>query len=456
MSEYTTRQILDMIEEKEGPDGLDLSGQDLSGIDLGRQTIQAELEKARKDDPEIKPAWASNLGGIYLIEANLQRANLSRANLQGAALFRANLQEANLWEADLQGAMLRQADLQGAHLPRANLQGVDLLAADLQGADLAGADLQGANLSLAKLQRAVLLEANLQGAKLSYASFQRATLRRADLQAAKLSHANLQGANLSLAKLQGAVLFGANLQGADLLEANLQEADLSYANLQGADLRRVDLRGVSLHGARLEHTEIDQESLGPAIGEELAKQYHLARDAYLRLKQNFDSLGDYAASAWAYQKERQMEKQCNAPWRARSIYGEAELGKEASPARLCWFYVWHTAKWISDWIVEYLCGYGESAIRVVLWMALSLLGFATYYWRIVAVWLVEPDKGPIGTASSFWHYLIYSLGAFTTTEFAGFQAADDRVRLITGIQAVWGIFLAGLLGFVVANKIRRS
>ncbi len=385
MSEYTTRQILEMIEENGGSEGLDLSGADLSLIDLSRRTIEVELEEARRENPEIEPVWVTLSGGINLGKANLQKAELWGANLEGANLEKANLQRAHLREVNLQGANLLQTDLEVASLLRANLQGANLWRAKLRGADLREANLQSVN------------------------------------------------------------LLGANLQGANLAETNLQEARLWEA----------DLRGSLFRGARLDDTEIDQKSLGVAIGEELAKEYDQAREAYLRLKQNFDDLGDYAASAWAYQKERQMEKQCSAPWRARGIYGRDEL-RAPSPPRMVLFYARHTAKWVVDWIVEYLCGYGENATRVLLWMAVSLLGFASYYCSIGGIWLVDPGRGPTTTADSFWHYLIYSLGAFTTTQFARFQAADDRVRLFTGIQAIWGIFLAGLLGFVVANKIRRS
>ena len=88
-------------------------------------------------------------------------------------------------------------------------------------------------------------------------------------------------------------------------------------------------------------------------------------------------------------------------------------------------------------------------------MLFALFGFATYYWRIGGVWLGESD-GTAKTATCFWHYLTYSLSAFTTTGFARFQAADDRVGFVTGIQAIIGIFLAGLLGFVAGSRIRRG
>jgi len=427
MSEYTTCQILDMIEANGGSEGLDLSGKDLSGIDLSRETIQAEWAKAREEDPAAWPLRVSEwTKGISLKEANLQGAALVGAKLQGAHLERANLQKADLTEANLHEAILAVARLQGA-----NLRG------------------------------ALLQEANLMGAKLQKAVLTRAILQKADL----------WGANLRGARLERACLRGAQLREADLREAYLSEANLEGANLREADLRQVDLggaaslRGAFLYRARLDHTEMNRNLLGPAIGEESAEnlrhRYSWARDTYLRLKQNFDDLGDYTASAWAYQKERQMEKACNSPWRARGIYGKAELGHTLwyrAPLwhpRIWWFYSRHTFKWLFDWFVEYLCGYGESIGRVLFWMVAALFGFAAYYWSIGGVWLVEPN-GEARVATSFQHYLIYSAGAFTTTQFAKLQAADDRVRMVTAIQAIIGIVLAGLLGFVAGNRIRRS
>lgn len=525
MSEYTTRQILDMIETNEGPNGLDLSGKVLRGIDLSRETIQAELARLREEDPEAEPVWVSSerepfgTGGINLELANLQGAWLGCANLQGAYLGGADLHGAHLECADLQRAHLANANLQEARLDkaklqnadlRADLQGADLLRADLQNACLRGAELQRANLAVTNLQGADLRRANFQGACLVEANLQGAYLGDANLQGVRLSRANLQGAELRVADLQGAGLVDTKLQGADLWFANLQGAWLAHANLKGANLVRADLQEAHLGGtnlqdanlgyahlekvdfftsgslegayfydAFLDDTRLRRKQLGRAIGEELAGRYDEARDVYLRLKRNFDDLGDYAASAWAYQKERQMEKACNAPWRARGTYGETELGDTAdverpepwfrvrapsdtfehrAPAwhpRVWLFYARHTLKWLSDWFVEYLCGYGESIWRVLFWMFASFFGFAAYYWRIGGVWVVKPN-GEAAVATSFWHYLIYSAGAFTTTQFAKLQAADDRVRMITAIQAIVGIVLAGLLGFVAGNRIRRS
>jgi len=418
---HRTQEILGLIEENRGPEGLNLSGNDLSEIDLSSATIKAELEKTRERTTDKTPIWFSEeTGGINLQEAILQNANLRKAKLWGA-----NLQEANLRFASLQGAFLE--------------------------------------------------DANLQRAKLWYAELQKTNLVGANLQKVELQHAKLQEANLTLADLQEAKLRGANLQEAVLWNAKLQRAELAGTNLHWVNLRTAKLEGTFFSGVRLDHTEMDRAALGTDIGEESAGDYYAARDAYLRLKQNFDDLGDYTASSWAYCKERRMEKKSKAPWRCRRYYGceepfprpvrelfsrlwpnirEYGLLPRRSPL-VWWFCVKYMLKWLADWFVELLCDYGECFWQVLLWMFVSLFGFATYYGRIGGVWLVE-SNGAAKVATSFWHYLVYSAGAFTTTGFARFQPADDWVRMVTAIQAIVGIFLAGLLGFVAGNRIRRS
>ena len=55
MTDYTTQEIVKLIEEHGGPKGLDLSGKDLSGIDLGREAIKVELEKFREKVADRTP-----------------------------------------------------------------------------------------------------------------------------------------------------------------------------------------------------------------------------------------------------------------------------------------------------------------------------------------------------------------------------------------------------------------
>ncbi len=346
-----------------------------------------------------------------------------------------NGERANLQDADLQDADLRGAKLQGANLWDADLQGADLLRAKLQGAFLWGANLQNADLWGANLQDAKLQGANLQGAK--------------------LGGADLQGANLRGADLQVADLRVADLQDADLGGANLQVAKLGYAKLQGVDLSIVgSINHIYIGGAWLDKTRLRRKQLGGAIGEELDGAYEGAREGYLVLKQNFDDLGDYDAASWAYRKERRMEK-----------LETLQKAKDALAEREWWSAIANSAKVASDQLVELLCDYGESVWRVLFWMAISLFVIGPALIGLLGG--LEWTGNPLNTYFDLpvfwqrWFYLyfqhiLYMVDTFTTADFAELGPANDVVRLFSGFMAIVGIFLAGLLGFVAGNRIRRS
>lgn len=213
MARYTLPELLARIEEHGGPQGLDLRGADLRGLDAGPQVLQAELARADAD----RPAWLAETEGLNLAGANLQGADLRAAHLAAADLTRANLQDARL----------RQVNLAQARLDEARLQDTDLRSACLTGASLRAAKLEDAH------------------------------LRRADLLGARLEEANLEDADLCLANLSGADLRGANLEDAALRQANLGGANLHGANLKDADLRGANLEGADLTGANLDGARLD-------------------------------------------------------------------------------------------------------------------------------------------------------------------------------------------------------
>ncbi|MBE9502531.1 MAG: pentapeptide repeat-containing protein, partial [Chloroflexi bacterium] len=151
----TREEVLKMIEEHGGPEGLDLCGRNLEGINLSSETKNEEFLHL----PSIiisKGVKPLDLHGIVVIGANLQQAELSGANLQGANLFKAKLQGAFLIDANLRRAYLSSAELQGALLWHADLEGATLEYAELQGTELKEANLKGANLEYATLRGAYL------------------------------------------------------------------------------------------------------------------------------------------------------------------------------------------------------------------------------------------------------------------------------------------------------------
>jgi len=103
----TREDVLKLIAEHGGPEGLDLSLRNLEGIDLSTHLGEPQFD----------------LHGIRLEVANLVRTDLMRANLRGADLVGTNLQEARLQYAklqgdDLTGATLSKAQLNGAYISR--------------------------------------------------------------------------------------------------------------------------------------------------------------------------------------------------------------------------------------------------------------------------------------------------------------------------------------------------
>jgi uncharacterized protein YjbI with pentapeptide repeats len=397
----TRHELLKLIEENGGPQGLDLSGRDLSGLKLGGDAIRAEMRASGISESHDAPGWVY----IYRGEPagiNLQEVVLDGANLQGAILLGANLQRAQLEDANLQGAILALANLQEAKLWDANLRG------------------------------AILPGANLQGAH--------------------LYNCNLQGAILVLANLQEALVNSANLQGAHLDHASLREVDFTSVHA---------LEETRWYRARFDRTNMTRDKLGHAIGEEKQRDYYRAKESYLALKNNFESIGRYEDASWAYVKERKMEKMTNHPRHARRYYAKQEnLTHSANwrSARLWGFYLRHIWKWIMDWAAELVCSYGESIPRVIVTLAVVYAAFTLGYgltWSVMRVTTSAEGVTRVFTGNPL-DWAIFSLGALTTMDAVGLEPRNCIVQLFAGLEALVGIFLTGLLGFVVANRIRRS
>jgi uncharacterized protein YjbI with pentapeptide repeats len=358
LNEYAREEILKLIEENGGPEGLDLSGKDLPGIKLSREKIVEELEKARERAPDETPVWYSKLtGGV----------NLAGANLQGTKLT----------DAKLQGAHLINAKLQGAYLGGANLQG---------------------------------------------------------------------------ARLDGAVLHRANLECADLREANLAGASLRGVVLKYCHLENVDLYGVkSLNGAYfynvfLDKTRMRRLQIGEQIGEDLKGRHDEAKEAYLALKNNFAEIGHHNDAAWAYRKERRMEK--------LTALQKAKLAWQVRDWKRA---IRRYAKVASDQLEEWVCDYGENVRRVVCSLLAVYVLFTLIYgltWSVIRVHTTptavirEPTRNLVDLAR-------FSLAAMTTMDLTGLEPRNGLVELLAGLEALLGIALTGLLGFVVGNRIRR-
>jgi uncharacterized protein YjbI with pentapeptide repeats len=328
------------------------------------------------------------------------------------------------WDAKMKGISLRGARLQNAYMSDANLQGVNFFEAELQGADLVNTNLQDSRLVCAKLHKAHLRYADLRGASIGFSDLSEADLRDTNMQEADLEGTDLRMAQLNNAKLQG--------------------VDLSHTRC---------IHSISISGAWLDMTKLRPDQLEGGIGEELKKAYNDARLGYLILKQNFNGFGDYNSVIWAYCQERHMER--------KILLQAAKKAREESDLRKM---IASYSSVTLDYIVEILCSYGEGFWKLIGWMLGLLI--------VVGPIIIDLLGGVrmIGEAAEYYKHLspfaqwfygyfqtfLYVLDTFTTASFAQVEPLTDRVRLASGFLALLGIFLAGLLGFVAGNRIRRT
>ena len=248
----------------------------------------------------------------------------------------------------------------------------------------------------------------------------------------------LQGARLAGARLQRAVLVGAQLQGAFLVGAQLQGAVLAGAQLSRVDMYQVEsLDGALWQGAFLDHTRIKRESLGKAIGDDIearekktAEAYHIASEAYLLLKNNFNQIGRYEDVSWAYVKEQQMEKMAHyCEWRAH--------GWQFWRA---WGPFW---RWLRNWAYELATGYGERPWNPIIGGLLAILAFAGGFCATRAI-------------GNFWDALVYSIATFATFNLARLEPQGRGMEVASSLEAILGISVLALVVFTLGNRMSRG
>ncbi|MCB9078481.1 MAG: pentapeptide repeat-containing protein [Anaerolineaceae bacterium] len=486
---------------QEHPDGgIQLPKRDGMKADLSGMVLdpEANLKKANLKGAILENArlMNANLSKANLIGADLRDcvlrfsdlsgASLTRANLQNADLRNCNLQNATLYEADLRGANLDSATLNRAIMNYAQLQESSLIGAYLEQAKMRQTNFENAKMRGAKLCKAHLYRAHLSSANLMYANFKYATLNNAILKEANLEHADLsetdlygarlqdieaafatfEKANLSLAILERANLCHTNLRNAKLGGTFLDEANLEFADLSNTDLLSAHIAHLHINGIHLDRTRLWHEQLKGKIGEEIdAKKenhdpserkelYSKAKHGYQALRQNFDSQGNYDGLRWAYLKERRMEKLASLE-QVKLAYNDKD-----------WQIVGIAgAKFLSDQIVEIICNYGEGFWHVLgcILISIFLIG-PMIFWSLGSFRWSETNDLVVfeyifSRSRLFYTYyqlLLYTIDTFTTASFAEWKPASPLTRFMSGVFAMFGIFLVGLLGFVSGNRIRRS
>jgi uncharacterized protein YjbI with pentapeptide repeats len=436
--------------------------EDLDG--LSREQIIAFLCSERIEKAILWNAWRLKGGSVDLSDARLTGANLrgmnfymmcfNGADLGGVDLSHADLQYCEMNKAYMSRAILAEADLQSAqmaaaHLFRADLRDAILMEARLDGANLHNAVLDGANMKGASLQKASLVRASLKGA----------SLQETDMEGADLGQADLTDANLTQCLLEHANLTGVKLENAILHLATLRDVFLARASC----LRGIRLYQTNFWGAMGLPYEYFLDDRGRStIWEETQGRFSEAVDVYKSLKGFYEDAGDYEAGNWAYLREQSMKKLMFAPRFVRWMYPAWRVASVECSVEHC---KPNFMRWLGLEIADQLAGYGLSLMRPLMWVLLLILLFSSAY-AVGGMLTTMPGcayadlsgAGRAGCAPTYNYLdaLRFSLSAVTTMSVGRVQPFVSGVELLASLEALIGIALTGLFGFILGNKLRNS
>lgn len=221
-ADLTARQVTEMFYKARAGTAVDLSGKDLSFLDLAGVDFKgARLSGANLYGVDLKTA---NLKGSQLAGVRLDRAAIEGTDFSGANLERASM---------LRPSIYTRLGINSANAPKfagANLRHVRLTAM-MDGADFRGADLTGARMGPHEPRADI-------------SSMPSSWLRGCDFSGAKMSGADLMWAKLGFSRFVGADVRDVNFAGADLSMTDFSSADIRGANFDGADLDGARFNGV--------------------------------------------------------------------------------------------------------------------------------------------------------------------------------------------------------------------
>lgn len=275
---------------------------------------------------------------------------------------------------------------------------------------------------------------------------------------------------------------------------NLYAADMRGSDLRGVDLRRtLCIKQVRWFNARFEKTALKHADIDP-VGDELDAErgitsrvrsgddgeYSEAMEAFAALKANFIVLGNYQGAAWAFVKERQMEKACHFPatpgkrWLIEKL-GEAPNDGGATRSLLCctgcarpgctsacsWDWSRRTRRRSSTGRVG-----ADLAVRAIDGLRAApshayLRGFVT----IVLFWIAFAAEGnvsagppaePLVGSHDPVNALAHSVAALATVGFNTLEPVGWGAKLLTAVESMLGISLFALLIYTAGNRMSRS
>ncbi len=272
-------------------------------------------------------------------------------------------------------------------------------------------------------------------------------LRGIQLKKAQLGGINLVNYNNKQGyDMSGADLYRANLNGAHLFNLQLCNGSLMKADLRNANLNHAALNQSNLLGCKLDHCKCDSLT----VGEQLLQE-EWAEEA--NQQQDHKAMKDY------YQQAEEIYRSLRKMTEAEGLFTTAGqfLRKELTMRRYqmpkCSY-----QRGVSK-LVDWVCGYGELPMRVVVTSMMIILSCALIYFftgihfngNIVALNL---EQGLEKNLIAFAECLYYSVVTFTTLGYGDFTPVGFS-RVFAAIEAFSGSFIIALFVVVFVKKMTR-
>jgi uncharacterized protein YjbI with pentapeptide repeats len=307
-------------------------------------------------------------------------------------------------------------------------------------------------------------------------------MRGAKLRGSNLSHIEMLGVDLSDADLStsktgrttlliGTQLIGTNLECANLSEAKLEEASLEGADLRGANLQSASLRKADLENTILDKTKLDRHSLGKRLPQEENGEFLDAKFIYLNLKNNFLSIGAYDDAAWAYVKERAMERKSFSPSHCCRLYADElnETKQRLSQQlhrllrreprggqfvdKICVrlgeviFRLRYLGKWLGSLLIGAPWGYGQRLQNALGICVAIIAAFTLVFWRTGGIETTLPRQ------LNILDYLLYSIGSFGIVGFSDMYPVTVVAKYLTVAEGFLGLTTLAIFVNALGKRI---
>ena len=368
-----------------------------------------------------------NIPFSKILDSNFLEAQLKDINFKGSELINCNFEEANLKDIDFEGSKLVNCNFKSAKLKGCNFKNAKLTDCRF---DTKEED-KKRNI---KYENTKVIDCSFENAKVSNCRFRDAEISKSNFKYAQINTATFEDARSKCCDFYRASFLGVVV----FRDCEIENCSLHYTLFSdGAIIRRDNIKNNTILQQNDERYKDFLEDardkavnkVGWDVAKSMSERFRDAEDIYRALSALWLSKGYLSDSNWAYVQARKME--CE---KLKLELKEIPKNERKSSKILRY---WIKIK--GNQLVGLLFGYGESLKKVLATYIFIFIVFAFLY--IMSI--------PDATFNEALTLSFYSMFPSSSE-----LSLDSFTNMLNTAQTTMSIILAGILGFVLANKIR--